>query len=40
VAQLDAGQYEGVDLFNSGMGFCLDGYVCEFIIKLEGLSAK
>lgn len=40
MAQLDAGLYEGVDLSNSGMGFGLVGYVCELIIKLEGLSAK
>jgi hypothetical protein len=40
MAQLDAGLYEGVDLFNSGMGFGLVGYGCELIFKLEGLKAK
>ena len=34
MTQLDAGLYEGVDLFNSGMGFGLGGYRGEFIFKL------
>jgi hypothetical protein len=40
MAPLDAGLYEGVDLFSSAMGFGLVGYGCEFTFKLEGLSVK